>query len=104
MHACPLEAHDMSGQAEHKAVAYALATYLYANPYACDTAEAIGRWWFAAAPVPLETLLLVLEWMKREGLMEELTATDGRLRYRRRATDAQLQVVIVRLQSDGAVH
>lgn len=62
-----------------------LTKYLRANPLACDTAEGIGRWWLVAHPVSTETLVQALDWMKREGLVEELTAADGRLRYRRSA-------------------
>ena len=71
-----------------------LAQYLRVNPLACDTADGICRWWLGEDPATAEKLVQALDWMKRHGLVEELMAADGRLRYRRRATDAQLQATI----------
>lgn len=68
----------------------ALAKYLRDNPLACDTAEGISRWWLASLPVTTETLLRALDWMDRSGLVEASVAADGRLRYKRLATDGQL--------------
>jgi hypothetical protein len=71
----------------------ALARYLLANPQACDTPDGILRWWLAAYSVSMEELLSALEWMKQQGLVEELLAADGRLRYRRSATDDRLAAI-----------
>lgn len=70
-----------------------LAEYLQANPSACDTADGIGRWWIGAYRFSAEELVQALERMKRQGLVEELVAADGRLRYRRSATDAELRAL-----------
>lgn len=75
-------------------VVCALARYLRANPLACDSLEGIGRWWLAAHPVTAEELVRALCWMKEQGLVEELVAVDGRLRYRRRAPEAVLDAAI----------
>lgn len=71
-----------------------LALYLRANPLACDSLEGIGRWWLAAHAVPREELELALDCMMEQGLVEEIAAADGRLRYRRCANDALLQAAI----------
>jgi hypothetical protein len=68
----------------------ALADYLRANPLACDTADGISRWWLASQSISMERLLQALGWMKRHHLVEEMLAADGRLRYRRIASDEQL--------------
>jgi hypothetical protein len=71
-----------------------LAEYLQANPSACDTADGIGRWWIGAYRFSAEELVQALERMKRQGLLEELVAVDGRLRYRRCASEAQLRAIV----------
>lgn len=75
-------------------VVCALARYLRANPLACDSLEGINRWWLAAHPVTPEELVRALEWMKEQGLVEELVAADGRMRYRRLAPEAVLDAAI----------
>jgi Fe2+ or Zn2+ uptake regulation protein len=75
-------------------VVCALARYLRANPLACDSLEGISRWWLAAHPVTPEELMRALNWMKEQGLVEEIVAADGRLRYRRRAPEAMLDAAI----------
>jgi len=75
-------------------VVCALARYLRANPLACDSLEGIGRWWLAAHPVTPEELVIAVGWMKEQGLVEELVAADGRLRYRRGASEAVLDAAI----------
>ena len=72
-----------------------LASYVDANPRACDTALGIARWWLQcddAAPVQK-----ALHWMTAHGLMEELPAADGRLRYRRIGTPEQFASALQRL-------
>ena len=41
-----------------------------------------------------EELVQALSWMEEQGLVEELEAADGRLRYRRRGPDAMFQAMI----------
>jgi len=72
----------------------ALALYLRANPLACDSLEGIGRWWLAAHAVSREELEHALAWMMEHGLVEEIAAADGRLRYRRCGADSLLQAAI----------
>jgi hypothetical protein len=80
----------------------ALARYLRANPLACDSLEGIGRWWLAAHPVTPEELVRALGWMMERGLVEELVAADGRLRYRRLGSEAMLDAVIERYSGGAA--
>jgi len=54
------------------------------NPLACDTPDGMLRWWlFSANARSIETVTAALAWMKRRGLVEELPAADGRIRFRR---------------------
>lgn len=81
----------MGEDGEVFAVACAVALYISANPLASDTAEGIYRWWLGGAECSMDELLRALAWMKEQGLMEEQVALDGRARYRRSATDAELR-------------
>jgi hypothetical protein len=80
----------MSDDPDMTAIVRALAKYLRANPLACDAPDGIIRWWLASQSVSMEKLLQALDWMKQQGLVEEMEAADGRLRYRRSASDEQL--------------
>jgi hypothetical protein len=95
---------NMSDDPDMTDIVCALANYLRDNPLACDTADGISRWWLAAQSESTEKLLQALDWMKREGLVEEMVATDGRLRYRRRATDEQLHAIACRKPRNAASH
>ena len=75
-------------------VVCALALYLRANPLACDSLEGISRWWLASQVVTPDELEQALGWMRERGLIEELVAADGRLRYRRCGREAMLQAAI----------
>ena len=70
-----------------------LAVYLHAHPFACDSAEGIGRWWFETE-VAMVDLMAALEWARQHHLIEELKAADGHVRYRRLATVEQLAALI----------
>lgn len=71
-----------------------LAGYLRDNPNASDSAEGIRRWWFAdGVVVAADELDKALRWMKQNGLVSETVAADGRVRYRRCCSDAQLDAV-----------
>lgn len=75
-----------------------LCRYLRANPQACDTADGIARWWLDAGPQDRPHLQRALDYLEREGLIENLSAADGRRRYRRRAeapqADARMDALI----------
>jgi hypothetical protein len=75
-------------------VVCALARYLRANPLACDSLDGIGRWWLAAHPVTPEELVQALSWMREQGLVEEIVAADGRLRYRRCGPETMFDAAI----------
>lgn len=91
--------HDGS---EIDAVVRSLGRYLRDNPAACDSAEGIRRWWFADGHVVAEDELdKALNRMKQRGLIEETIAVDGRVRYRRIASDEQLAAVVWQT-GDGA--
>jgi len=69
-----------------------LASYVVVNPRACDTAPGIATWWLELDDVAL--VQQALDWMTAHGLMEELTAADGRLRYRRIGTPEQFAAAV----------
>jgi hypothetical protein len=73
-----------------------LCRYVGANPRACDTLSGIACWWLDVDPddVPIQQ---ALNWMTSHELMEELIAADGRRRYRRICTDAQLAAAVATL-------
>lgn len=73
----------------------ALARYLRTNPRACDTAEGIHRWWFAAdAGFPPDAVARALDWMTGQQLLETTTAADGHQRFRLRANDEALAALL----------
>jgi hypothetical protein len=80
------------------AVAGAIAAHLLVNPQASDTAIGIARWWLpdslGSDMSSLNTVTTALSWMTELGLVEELSAADGRTRYRRGAPDAALRQFI----------
>lgn len=78
-----------------------LASYVEANPRACDTWTGIACWWLHADIEEIEPLQQALEWMKDHGLMEEAVAADGRLRYRRIGTPEQFAVALASLDGEG---
>ncbi len=78
----------MNHGSELQAVLCALAAYLLAHPKASDTVDGMQRWWFEEGNlVNFDVLAEVLNIMKERGLMEERVAADGRVRYRRIASD-----------------
>jgi hypothetical protein len=92
----------MTDDPEVVATVWLLARYLRENPLACDAPEGISRWWLSSPSVPMEKLLMALDWMKELGLVEESVAADGRLRFRRVASDEQLLALDRRNQ--GSLH
>ena len=90
-----------------KTAVRALSRHWCANPLACDTPDGILRWWLPAIGVtPLDAVSAALAWMKRRGLVEELYAADGRIRYRRAKGDveARLQRLADGLDLDDATN
>jgi hypothetical protein len=68
---------------EVQEVVQALRRYIGDNPHACDSLEGIARWWLGgrfARPRVEDAMALLLD----EGMVERLSATDGRVRWRRR--------------------
>jgi hypothetical protein len=79
----------------------ALAVYLRANPYSCDTSEGILRWWLDERhETVMDDLMDALGQMKRASIIEESVAADGRRRYRRIASDEQLAALLATLHGD----
>lgn len=77
-----------------------LAHYFEANPLASDTAEGISRWWMPGEwGVTEAEVLEALVWLLREGVVEELIAADGRVRYRRVRGDAAAAALAKLLQA-----
>lgn len=85
------------------AVVRTLARYMRENPHACDSADGIRRWWFADGyAVTADELEKALTWMKQRGLIDEAVAADGRVRFRRRGSDAQLDAAAQARNGDSA--
>lgn len=77
------------------AAARDLARYLREHPNASDMADGIRRWWFSEPDVVTKDELdEALNWMQLHGLIERTLAADGRLRYRRVCSDAQLDLLL----------
>jgi hypothetical protein len=74
-----------------KMIVEALVAYVSANPNACDTVDGIERWWLSGCRQSSREVAAALDWMVRRGYLEAVTATDGRTRYRRIATDDGLK-------------
>ncbi len=92
----------MEKNARSQATLLALADYLGANPYACDTSEGILRWWLDERhETVMDELMDALGQMKRAGIVEEIVAADGRRRYRRIAGDVQLAALLAALRGDA---
>ena len=73
----------------------ALACYLRLNPHASDTTEGIRLWWFdMESEVPMDLLLPALAWMVEHRIVEPVAALDGHLRYRRTASDLQIDALL----------
>lgn len=85
----------MRDERDLSAVVGALLRYLRANPHACDTAEGIRRWWFAPDVRFTEDAVAgALDAMTRDHLLEVTTAVDGHQRYRRSATDEEIEAAL----------
>ena len=59
-----------------------LLSYWQARPQAADTVEGIQRWWLGETVVSRAVLARVLDSLVRRGVVDEVTAADGRLRFR----------------------
>jgi hypothetical protein len=80
---------------EIKTIARAVVAHLKANPLASDTPMGIAQWWLhPGADVSEEALEQALQMLMGAGVMEELVAADGRRRYRRCASDLELEAVL----------
>lgn len=79
-----------------------LSRYWRQHPDACDTAEGIARWWIDLEPQPVPAALVqgALGWMSACGVVEALHAIDGRVRYRRAGTGAELAAKLDALATD----
>jgi hypothetical protein len=89
-----------------KAAVRELAKHWCANPLACDTTDGMLRWWLSATGVTRkEAVASALAWMKRRGLVEELRATDGRIRFRRASgVETRLRRLAAGLDLDDATN
>jgi hypothetical protein len=84
----------MNSAPASQAAARALARYLRANPHASDSEGGIRRWWLPLdLAITADELHEALTWMKQQGLIAETHAADGRVRFWRIGTDAQLDAV-----------
>lgn len=59
------------------AIVIRLATYLRANPQACDGVDGIARWWFDPQDfIDKETLEMALQDLTKRGALEALVVGD----------------------------
>lgn len=94
----------MNDETSHNRIMRALAAYLKANPLASDTADGIRRWWLGSEWAPsLDEVVRALETMKTMGLIKVTYAADGRQRYSRCASDAQLAAFVAGFDHDGGM-
>lgn len=85
----------MTDAPESHAAIRALAQHLRDHPHASDSAEGIRRWWLPEGlSVTSEELEKALTWMKQQGLIDDTQAADGRVRFRRIASDEQLDAIV----------
>ena len=85
----------MGNAVEINEVVRALACYLRLNPHASDTTEGIRLWWFdRESEVAVDLLLPALAWMVEHRFVETMPALDGHLRYRRTASDLQIDALL----------
>lgn len=82
-----------------RAVVRQLLAYADLHPSASDSAAGIQRWWLDPAQgIDVQTLIHALNWLVGRGAFSEHVASDGRRRYRRSCSDAQLQRLLVELR------
>jgi hypothetical protein len=81
-------------QPEIRVIVKALIAYVSANPMACDTEDGIARWWLSDCRQSSRDVAAALGWLVRTGLLQTVTAADGRTRYRRIATDDSLKAAL----------
>jgi hypothetical protein len=69
-----------------------LCRYLRDNPQASDTVQGMQRWWMPHdTPLTEHEIAMALNWMKQRGWVDTLQGADGRLRWRRSTSVAQLE-------------
>jgi hypothetical protein len=78
-------------ESEIQQIVSALVAYVLANPLACDTQDGIERWWLSDCGQSSLAVAAALNWMVMKGYLQTATAADGRVRFRRIATDDSLQ-------------
>lgn len=76
-----------------------LASYVDANPFACDSPTGIARWWLHLEVEDTASLQQALAWMQARHLMEEIVAPDGRLRYRRIGAKEQFELALASIDA-----
>lgn len=82
-----------------RAVVRQLLAYAEAHPSASDGVAGIQRWWLdPAGSVEVQTVNDALSWLVSRGAFSEHVAADGRSRYRRSGSEAQLHLLIAELQ------
>jgi hypothetical protein len=81
-------------QPEIRVIVEGLIAYVFANPLACDTEDGIARWWLSDCHQSSHDVATALGWLVRKGLLQTVTAADGRTRYRRIATDDSLKAAL----------
>lgn len=79
---------------EVRRIVRSLAHYLRRHPSACDSAQGIAQWWLPEDDASMETLEHALAWLNRHGVLDATAGGDGRMRYRRRCDDAELDAAL----------
>ena len=92
----------MRANEEISALVRALAGYLHANPLASDTCEGALTWWLGRqAGATAQQLQVAFDELVKLGLVERVTAADGKVRYRCSNTDAATLARLAELAREG---
>jgi hypothetical protein len=85
---------------ESHLIVKAVIAYIIANPHACDNEEGIERWWLSDSIQSSLDVVDALDWLVLHRCLETVTAADGRMRYRRLATDDSLKATLADIAAE----
>lgn len=91
----------MNGPRQVDELTRTLSRHLRISPLACDTLEGIAQWWGADAVGDRQQLALALQRLEGAGVLQQVHAADGRVRYRRVGLTAVVDARLDRLIAGG---
>lgn len=93
----------MTDDDDVEALVQMLSRYLHDHPFASDTPDGISAWWLQRSWHVHETAICAaLARLVCAGLIEEMRAPDGRVRYRRVQTDDAVAALRRRIEPGAA--